>query len=405
MSNYIYNDNFNYRGNNSEQPNDPKRIIVACLLICVFLTLFSGVLGVFIGIEMSKNSSTGVSNNNVSMPTNTVYHTTVYKNLPLASDENGDDSDEKTRADTIADIKDSVVEIKTQYVVQSFYQQVKEGAGSGVIVGQHDINGEGYFIITNAHVIAGTNTNEIASEITVTLTDGTEYEASVFGYDPVGDIAVLTINEPNKELKIATFINSSDAVRVGEDVIVIGNPLGSLGGSVTNGYVSALDREINVDGTIMNLMQTDAAVNPGNSGGGIFNLKGELIGIVNAKSSGTGIEGIGFAIPSDDAYKILTDFIQYGYVTGRPTIGISCVKNGSYIQIVSIKAGTNDDILQIGDKICYARIPGSTSWVTATLDSLDALVNSQDIGDKLEICFYRNGYQYIETIEIFEYIP
>lgn len=405
MSNYIYNDNFNYRGKDNEPTSDPKRIVVACLLVCVFLTLFSGVLGVFIGIEMSKGKDVATGNNSVSMPTNTVYHTTVYKNPPLASGANGDGSDEKTRADIIADVKDSVVEIKTQYVVHSFYQQVKEGAGSGVIVGKHDINGEGYFIITNAHVIDGTNSNEIASEITVTLTDGTEYDASVFGYDPVGDIAVLTINEPNKELTIATFINSSDTVRVGEDVIVIGNPLGSLGGSVTNGYVSALDREINVDGTIMNLMQTDAAVNPGNSGGGIFNLKGELIGIVNAKSSGTGIEGIGFAIPANDAYKILTDFIKHGYVTGRPTLGISCVKNGNYIQIVSIKAGTNDDILQVGDKICFVRLPGSTSWITATLDSLESLINSQNVGDKLEICFFRNGNQYIETIEIFEYIP
>lgn len=405
MSYYIYNDDFNYHNNNNEPSDNSKKIVVVCLLVCVFLTLFSGVLGVFIGIEMSKDKDVSASNS-VNAPTNTVFHTTVYKNPPSVTDANeGDDSEEKTRADIIADIKDSVVEIKTQYVVHSFYQQIKEGAGSGVIVGEHDINGKGYFIITNAHVIAGTNSNEIASEITVTLTDGSEYEADVFGYDSVGDIAILTINEPNKKLSIATFIDSSDTVRVGEDVIVIGNPLGSLGGSVTNGYVSALDREINVDGTIMNLMQTDAAVNPGNSGGGIFNLKGELIGIINAKSSGTGIEGIGFAIPSNDAYKILTDFIKHGYVTGRPTLGISYVKNGSYVQIVSVKAGTNDKVLSVGDKICYARVPGSTSWVTVTLDSLETLVNSQNIGDELEICFFRNGYQYIETVEIFEYIP
>ena len=401
MSNYIYNDDFSYRqsDNNGQNNNYHKRIVIACLTLCVFLTLFSGLLGLVIGIDMANKN---MSSHN-GMPTNTVYSTTVYKSP--ADGQNLFTSESVSRADVIELVKDSVVEIKTQYVVHSFYQQVKEGAGSGVIVGEHDINGDGYFIITNAHVIEGTNTNEVASEITVTLTDGTEYDATVFGYDPVGDIAILTIIEPNKKLKVASFINSSDDVRVGDEVIVIGNPLGSLGGSVTNGYVSALDREINVDGTVMNLMQTDAAVNPGNSGGGIFNLKGELIGIVNAKSSGTGIEGIGFAIPSNDAYKILTDFIEYGYVTGRPTLGISYVKNGSYVQIVSVKRGTNDDVLAVGDIICYARVQGHSSWVTVTLDSLDALINSQEIGEKLELCFYRNGQQYIESVEVFEYIP
>lgn len=400
MSNYIYNDDFNYQGNDDRHNNNNvKRIVAACLTLCVFLTLFSGIFGLFIGMEMAKRNSSG----NNGMPGNTVYSTTIYKSPSDAS--NLISKDNISRADIIDLVKDSVVEIKTQYVVHSFYQQVKEGAGSGVIVGQHDINGKGYFIITNAHVIEGTNTNEVASEITVTLTNGTEYEATVFGYDPVGDIAILSIIEPNKNLTVATFANSSDDVRVGDDVLVIGNPLGSLGGSVTNGYVSALDREINVDGRVMNLMQTDAAVNPGNSGGGVFNLKGELIGIVNAKSTGAGIEGIGFAIPSNDAYKILTDFIENGYVTGRPTLGISYVKNGSYIQVVSIKDGTNEDALAVGDQICFARVLGQTSWVTVTLDSLENLVNNQDIGTKLEICFYRNGQQLIKTVEVFEYIP
>ena len=400
MSNYIYNDDFNYQDSNDRNNNsNVKRIVVACLTLCVFLTLFSGIFGLFIGMDMANRNNTSSNG----MPGNTVYSTTVYKSPSDGS--NLISKDNVSRADIIDLVKDSVVEIKTQYVVHSFYQQVKEGAGSGVIVGKHDINGKGYFIITNAHVIEGTNTNEVASEITVTLTDGTEYDASVFGYDPVGDIAVLSITEPNKELRLATFINSSNDVRVGDDVLVIGNPLGSLGGSVTNGYVSALDREINVDGKVMNLMQTDAAVNPGNSGGGIFNLKGELIGIVNAKSSGTGIEGIGFAIPSDDAYKILTDFIENGYVTGRPTLGISCVKNGKYVQVVSIKEGTNENALAVGDQICFARVLGQTAWVTVTLDSLENLVNLQEIGTKLEICFYRNGQQLIETVEVFEYIP
>ena len=403
MSNYIYNDNFNYHNNDSHnQGNDGKRIIVACLMICVFLTLFSGILGVFIGLSMSKG---GEGSSDRLSPSD--FSPEVLKSPADSGDLIDNDGDGLiTRADIIDMVKDSVVEVKTNAVSHSFYQQIKSGAGSGVIVGTHKIGGvDGYFVITSAHIVEGTNKNEVASEITVTLSDGTSYKAGVFGYDPVGDIAVLTITEPNRKLCVASFINDFDSVRVGDDLVVIGNPFKELTSSVTNGYVCAKDQKINIDGKILNLMQTDAAVNIGNSGGGVFNLKGELIGIANVKPQAEEIEGIGFAIPSDDAYKILTDFILYGYVTGRSTLGISCVKNDSYVQIVHIRSGTNEGVLQVGDKICFAREVGTTAWTTVTLDSLDALVNSREIGDELEICFYRNGQQFIETVSVFEYIP
>lgn len=403
MSNYIYNNDFNYqRPNPEEEDNKISRSKVSVILvISALLSLVSGILGLLIGTTL-------VDTEPAPAVPNTVYTNTIIKS-PVDSQEilSSNGGNPISRADVIAAVKDSVVEIKTQNIVHSFYQSVTEGAGSGVIIGKFstDAGKMGYYIITNAHVVEGSNSNETADEISVILTDGTEYEATVFGYDPIGDIAILTIEEYFKELKVAHFISDSSAVRVGDEVIAIGNPLGELGGTVTNGYVSALDREVYVDGRIMSLMQTDAAINQGNSGGGLFNLKGELIGIVNAKSYGTGIEGLGFAIPADSACKILTDFLNEGYVTGRPTLAITYAQNGQYVQITSVRNGFNDDIFKVGDKILYVRTPGETSWTTASVDILNSLVNHMEIGDKLEVCVYRNGSQKVFEAEIFEYRP
>ena len=194
-----------------------------------------------------------------------------------------------TISDVVDLVADSVVEITTSHVVTDrfYHQYVTSGAGSGVVIAE---NG---YIITNNHVIDG------ATEITVHLTDGRQFQAIVVGTDPKTDIAVLKIGTTG--LTFATMGSSKDLV-VGQDVIAIGNPLGSLGGTVTDGIISALDRTVTVDGTQMTLMQTNAAINPGNSGGGLFDMAGQLIGIVNAKQSDTGIEGLGFAIPIDIAW-------------------------------------------------------------------------------------------------------
>ena len=187
-------------------------------------------------------------------------------------------------------VADTVVEITTTNVVTDrFYgQYVTSGAGSGVIITE---NG---YIVTNYHVIEGAKT------ITVRLTNGSEFSARVMGTDPNTDIALLKIDAQG--LPAAVLGNSADLV-VGQEVVAIGNPLGSLGGTVTDGIISALDRTVVIDGHQMTLMQTNAAINPGNSGGGLFNRAGELIGIVNAKQSDTGIEGLGFAIPVDIVWK------------------------------------------------------------------------------------------------------
>jgi serine protease Do len=207
---------------------------------------------------------------------------------------------------------DSVVEITTETVQSAgrMGQYVFSGAGSGLI-----ITADGY-VVTNNHVINGAQT------IIVRLNNEESYQASLVGRDIRTDIAVLKIEATG--LKPVIFGDSGKIV-IGEVAVAIGNPLGELGGTVTEGIISALDRDISVDNESMKLMQTTAAVNPGNSGGGLFNSRGELIGIVNAKSGGFGVEGLGFAIPINTAAEIIEQIIDYGYVPGRPVLGVRLI--------------------------------------------------------------------------------
>ena len=202
---------------------------------------------------------------------------------------------------------DSVVAISTSIVSQTPFG-TSEGAssGSGFI-----LTSDGY-VVTNHHVIAD------ASKVTVITNDGTEYAATVVGSDSTNDLAVLKVEAENLP---AAVLGSSDNLIIGDMVVAIGNPLGELTSTMTVGYVSGKNREIATDNTIIDMIQTDAAINPGNSGGPLFNMKGEVIGITTAKysgstSSGASIEGIGFAIPIDDVLTIISDLMDYGYVTG-----------------------------------------------------------------------------------------
>ena len=217
-----------------------------------------------------------------------------------------------TTVDVAAKVGPSVVGITTKYTYRSFFGQAYEqsGSGSGII-----ISDDGY-IATNFHVI------ENANSVLVTLNTGEEYSAKVVGYDAKTDLALLKISATG--LSEAT-LGRSDVLQVGELAIAIGNPLGQeLAGTVTVGVISAVNRSITMDdGSIMTLIQTDAAINPGNSGGALVNAYGEIVGINSMKFSGNNVEGIGFAIPIDIAKPILTELMTNGYVTGRPLIGIS----------------------------------------------------------------------------------
>lgn len=207
------------------------------------------------------------------------------------------EADALTIPQVVEKVSDTVVEIRTKHTSGNKWFGTYEttGAGSGVVISQ---NG---YIITNSHVVDG------ATEIAVYLSDGRTYSAKLIGSDLSVDIAVIKINETG--LNFARM-GSSAHLAVGQSVIAIGNPLGTLGGTVTNGIISAKDREVVIDRYRMTLLQTNVAINPGNSGGGLFDMAGQLIGIVNAKKIDEQIEGLGFAIPIDIAWaaakKIIT---------------------------------------------------------------------------------------------------
>ena len=208
----------------------------------------------------------------------------------------------------------SVVGINTQITTNAFGQEaVAASSGSGFILSE-----DGY-IITNAHVVADANSIEVV------LFNEDSFQAELIGADTSYDIAVLKIEA--KSLP-AVSVGDSDALKVGEEVVAIGNPLGELTFTMTNGILSAIDREINIDGNPQNMLQTNAAINSGNSGGPLFDMDGNVIGVTTAKYSGstltgTTIEGLGFAIPINEALKVAYDLAEYGYVKGQAYLGVS----------------------------------------------------------------------------------
>lgn len=330
-----------------------------------------------------------------------VIYRSVAEDVPTSTSET--EGGDLTYAQVASMVKDSVVEINTEYkVVSAWYQYTTGGAGSGVI-----ISADGY-IITNNHVIVDSTETSVADKITVRLTDGSEYKAEVIGRDADADIAIIKIDA--KDLCAAQCGDSSKLV-VGEELMVVGNPLGELGGTVTNGIVSATEREINVGGVEMTLIQTNAAVNPGNSGGGMFNMKGELVGVVNAKSSGSGIEGLGFAIPINDALEVSEQLLEYGYVRGKPMIGVTFQDVGSnnFFYFSTMKAGVyvynlvegyNDKVLAVGDRI----IAVDGEEVTSSAE-IKTLVMKHEVGDKIEFQFYRDNKLMSAEVEVFERVP
>ena len=290
-------------------------------------------------------------------------------------------------------VSPSVVVITTEQVVYSQWSwygqnQVESGAGSGVI-----ISSDGY-ILTCAHVVSG------ASQITVTIGD-TDYTATVVGEDDTSDVAVLKIDATG--LTPAT-VGDSDSLSVGDSVLAVGNPLGELGGTVTSGIVSALNRSVTIQGTsstnTMSLIQMDASVSPGNSGGGLFNMNGELIGLVNAKSSSSDAEGLGFAIPINDAIQVAQDLLENGYVSGRPYMGITYIAvtdaqtaaqlnvNAYGVYVVDVVQGGPADKagLKAGDRI--VSVDGTE---IAQKDDLGTLMQQHTAGDTLSITVARDG--------------
>lgn len=371
-----------------KKPKKPasRGFVAAMLVISILCSAALGFGGGYLANNMNSSSSNGVNINKVEA-SNTSRSGNVSAN---------------TTSEVVKKTADSVVEIETEGVkTGSFAQQyVVQGAGSGVIISE-----DGY-IITNHHVI------EDANSVTVTLRDGkTSYTAAVIGSDSENDIALLKVDA--KGLTPATFGDSSK-LAVGDYVVAIGNPLGQLGGTVTDGIISALARDVVIEGKNMTLLQTNAQISPGNSGGGLFNANGELVGIVNAKDSATEVEGIAFAIPINNVLDIIDDLKSYGYVTGKIDLGMQLTDitsndtafyygvNQTGCYVLSVTRGSNAEAagFHTGDLITKV----NSTDVNTSADVKNALKDSK-VGDKVKFTVYRNGETSDLTLTLAEYVP
>jgi putative serine protease htrA len=362
---------FNSQQHAEEKKGSKKTMLVLCG--CFILAGIGGFGGTM--AALSLNGGTG----------RTVLYQSVT-NTENGSDKGSVDANAMSVKQVADATANSVVEIQTESVSTNpfFPQAVTSGAGSGVILSK-----DGY-IVTNNHVIEG------ASKVTVKTKDGKSYNADFVGTDKTTDLAVIKIKAEN--LTPAVLGKSSD-LEVGDVAIAIGNPLGELGGTVTSGIISALDREINVDNQSMHLLQTSAAINPGNSGGGLFNDHGELVGIVNAKSGGENIEGLGFAIPIDHAKTVIENLIENGYVKGRPSLGvvlqaastINSDKENVYIAEVEKGKAADKAGLKTGDQILKADGKNVTS-----ISDVKEAIDSHKAGDNMSFTILREN----ETKEI-----
>ena len=307
-------------------------------------------------------------------------------------------------AEVYASTVNSVVSINTTATAGTniFGQTVETAsAGSGFI-----ISSDGY-IVTNYHVVKG------ATSVKVTLYSGDTYDATVIGGDSDYDVAVIKINASG--LPAVTLGNSAD-VNVGDTVLAIGNPLGELTFSMSQGIVSCCDRAINVDGTPFNMIQVDASINPGNSGGPLVNLYGEVVGIVSAKYSSysnTTVEGLGFAIPISDVQAIITDIIENGQVTGKAYLAIKAgtmteqmaaqydidITEGVFVYSTESGGAGEKAGLQLGDVITKLNDTAITSMTDLTMAK-----KSYKAGDTVTLTVYRSG-EYITLDLTFDQQP
>ena len=298
-----------------------------------------------------------------------------------------------TPAEVYASTVGSVVSINCSAVSTNIFGQRVESAssGSGFVITQ-----DGY-IVTNHHVVAS------ASSVKVTMYDGKEYSAAVVGSDSDYDVAVLKVETTG--LQPVTLGNSAD-VNVGDTVLAIGNPLGELTLSMSQGIVSCCDRAINVSGTPFNMIQVDASINPGNSGGPLMNLYGEVVGIVSAKYSSysnTAVEGLGFAIPIGDVRAVITDIMENGQITSKPSMGIIAgtmtrqmaaqyqIDKDSGVFVYSVdKGGAGEKAgLRMGDVITKV-----DSMEITSMEDLTAAKKGHRAGDTVTVIYYRDGQNY-----------
>lgn len=374
------------RAKNKEKRRKKSSARIAAMALCCSLAggmIGAGSVALGTGLLASASSTAQTSSTILEGQRSTTALTATAVNT----------GEEMTASEIYAANVNSTVGITTQLTTNYFgYQTSSAAAGSGFI-----LTSDGY-IVTNYHVI------EDAESITVTTYDDTTYEAQVVGYDESNDLAVLKVDA---EDLTPVILGDSDQMNVGDEVVAIGNPLGELTFSLTSGAISALDREVTINNLAMNLIQTDCAINSGNSGGALFNMYGEVIGITNAKYSGSGssdsasIDNIGFAIPINSVKSIVSSIIEKGYIT-KPYIGVSISDMSSEYEGFGLPAGAVVQSVTEGSPADKAGLQ-KNDIITAVngqeisgSSELKKIVTNSAAGDVITLTVYRQG----ETIEV-----
>ena len=388
-----------YNVGGSEPPKKKKggvtgKVVVAIALVCV---LIGGAVGGGAALLAHRDNDGSSENHAVleeksdeeesSSSDNSVVRSTTIDVTTNST------STKMTPQDVYENYVNAVVLVYNQGTTSTYWGQTEsQSSGSGMIISK-----DGY-VLTNNHVVEG------AEKLTVMTTSGEEYDATVIGADEVNDVALLKIDGDEDFPSVS--IGDSDNIQVGQQVCAIGNPLGELTNTLTVGYVSALDREISESstGTTINMFQTDCAINSGNSGGPIFDMNGNVVGITTAKYSSSGysnaasVEGIGFCIPVNDAMSIVNDLMQYGYVKGRVSMGVSVramdttvaqyynLPTGVYVAGVTSGSAAENAGIQEGDMICA--IDGDE---TASVAALKQKLKDYKPGDTATVSIYRTS--------------
>ena len=365
-------------------------VLVLVVALCCLLSGAMGVGGVLLVQHLQAEEVEEVPEVDVSYVLQGVRENSVIEIVEI------DTGKQMTPAEVYAANVNSTVGITTSVTTNFLgYQSTSAASGSGFI-----ISDDGY-ILTNFHVI------EDSDSISVSMYNGESFEATLIGYDESNDIAVLKIEA---EGLAPVILGDSDNLNVGDSVIAIGNPLGELTFTLTSGAISAKDREVTLSGNVtMNLLQTDCAINSGNSGGALFNLYGEVIGVTNAKyssssSSSASIDNIGFAIPINSIMNIVESIIEKGYIS-KPYIGISVldvseetqqygIPAGAAIQAVSEDSPAAQAGLQKGDVIT------AVDGTAITSKELVSYIGEASVGQEMVFSIYRQG----ENLEITVYV-
>lgn len=418
-----YNSNFNENIENNENLKKPKRRVglKIAATVMAFSLVSAGSIGIYSRLDNTPDRSASVSEKagqGTSEKKSDSSASAENVNYLAATQKNGS---EITTEEIVEKLLPTVVGIESSFTSQSSANSFRFGygfgggapsqakstaTGTGVVIAQ---NG---YIVTNAHVIYDTqNGSGAADTVSVLMSDEKSYDAEIIGYDTDCDLAVLKIDA---EGLTAAELGDSDSLRLGESVIAIGNPLGfELMNTVTKGIVSGKNRQITINDKSMNLIQTDAAINSGNSGGPLIDMNGKVIGINSSKMSSsystTSIEGIGFAIPSNEVSKIVDDLMKYGYVTGKPQFGISAqdvtetisnmynLPTGAYITAVEEGSAADNAGLIAGDVIT-----GADGETISTVEELNIIKSKHTAGDEIEITYVRNGKTKQTTVTLGE---